>query len=69
MDALIHLVIYILVAGCILGLLLYLLSISPIPEPFKGWAWFLIIAIVVIAIIFYVLLPMLGSVPSVHLGR
>ena len=60
MDALVSLVVYIIVIGCIIGLLLYLVSIAPIPEPFKTWAWFLVMAFAVLAII-YVLLGMIGG--------
>ena len=69
MDALVHLVIYLIVVGCIIGLLLYLVSISPVPEPFKSWLWFVVIAIAVLIIIFYVLLPLVGSPPTFKLGR
>ena len=69
MDALVHLVIYLIVVGCIIGLLLYLVSISPIPEPFKTWLWFVVVAIAVLIIIFYVLLPMAGAPPKFSFGR
>ena len=36
-NGLVHLVIYLIGICCILGLLLYLVNISPVPEPFKGW--------------------------------
>jgi hypothetical protein len=66
MDALLHLVIYLIVLGCIVGLLLYLVSIAPIPEPFKGWLWFVVMAFAIIAVI-YVLLGLLGGAPSFSL--
>jgi hypothetical protein len=66
MAALLNLVIYLIVLGCIVGLLLYLVSIAPIPEPFKGWLWFIVMAFAIIAVI-YVLLGLLGGQPSFSL--
>lgn len=68
-EQLVHLVIYLVVVGCILGLLLYLVSIAPVPEPWKGWLHFLVIAVGVIIAI-YILLGLIGggSVPRVRLG-
>jgi hypothetical protein len=68
MDALLHLVIYLVFLGCVIGLLLYLVSIAPIPEPFKGWLWFAVMAFAIIAVI-YVLIGMMGSAPSLSLPR
>jgi FtsH-binding integral membrane protein len=69
MDALVHLFIYLLIVGCILGLLLWLVKAAPIPEPFKTWLWFAVIALAVLILILYVLLPLAGSPPNLHLGR
>jgi fumarate reductase subunit C len=68
MESLVHLVIYLIVVGCILGLLLYLVAISPVPEPWKGWLHFLVVAIAVVIVI-YILLGLVsgGSVPRLHL--
>lgn len=68
-ESLVALVIYLIVVGCILGLLLYLVSIAPVPEPWKGWLHFLVIAIAVIIII-YILLGLVGGggVPKIKLG-
>ena len=33
----VHIIVYLIVVGIILGLLLYLVNISPVPEPWKGW--------------------------------
>lgn len=59
-TALVNLVIYLVIVGCIFGLLLYLVSIAPIPEPWKGWLRFLVIAVGVIILI-YVLLSMISG--------
>lgn len=69
---LVNLVVYLLVAGIIVGLLLYLVNISPVPEPWKGWLWFLVVAIGVLIVI-YVLLGLIsgggaGSIGHLHFG-
>jgi hypothetical protein len=68
-ESLVHLIIYLIVVGCIIGLLLYLVNISPVPEPYKGWLRFVVIAVAVLIIIF-VLLGMIGGggMPKVRLG-
>ncbi len=68
-DALIHLVVYLVIIGCIIGALLYLVSIAPMPEPFKSWLWFAVVAIAVLIVIFYILLPLAGSPPNLSLRR
>jgi phosphoglycerol transferase MdoB-like AlkP superfamily enzyme len=69
LDALVHIVIYLIVVGCVIGLLLYLVSISPVPEPFKSWLWFFVVAVAVLIVIFYILLPLAGAPPAFHLGK
>lgn len=73
LTTLVNLVVYLIVAGIIVGLLLYLVNISPVPEPWKGWLWFLVMAIGVLIVI-YALINLIGgggvgglSLP--HLGR
>lgn len=60
LTALVNLVIYLIVVGCVIGLLLYLVRISPVPDPYKGWLHFVVIAIAVIIII-YMLLSLVGN--------
>jgi len=60
LGTLVNLVVYLIVAGVIVGLLLYLVRISPVPEPWKGWLWFLVMAIAVLIVI-YALLSLLGG--------
>jgi hypothetical protein len=60
MAALVNLFLYLLIVGVIIGLLLYVVSISPIPEPFKGWLWWVVIVIAIFAIIYF-LLGMIGG--------
>lgn len=59
-STVVNLVVYLIVVGIILGLLLYLVNISPVPEPWKGWLRFLIIALTVLIII-YMLLGLIGG--------
>jgi hypothetical protein len=61
-TTLVNLVIYLIILGVILGLLLYLVRISPVPEPWKGWLWFVVVAIGVIIVI-YLLLGLIGGGP------
>ena len=64
MDAIVHIDIYLICVGIAIGLLFYLLSVSPIPEPFKGWIWFVLMALVVVVIIYF-LLNLAGPMPSI----
>lgn len=38
----------------------YLISISPIMEPFKAWIWWAVVAIGVLWILIYYVLPLFG---------
>jgi hypothetical protein len=60
LTSLVNLVVYLIVAGIIVGLLLYLVNISPVPEPWKGWLWFLVMAIGVLVVI-YALINLIGG--------
>lgn len=60
LTALVNLVIYLIIVGCVIGLLLYLVRISPVPDPYKGWLHFVVIAIAVVIII-YILLGLIDS--------
>ena len=62
MSGLVGVLVYLIVIGCVLGLLLYLVSISPIPEPFKGWLRFGVIVVGVLVLIFW-LLSLVGGGP------
>ena len=64
MDAIVHLLIYLVIAGIIFGLLFYLLQIAPIPEP---WIWFALVALIVVFIIYF-LLNLIGPMPSINIG-
>lgn len=65
----VHIILYLIIVGCIFGLLLYLVNIAPVPEPWKGWLRFLVIALAVVISIFF-LLSLIGggSVPRIRMG-
>lgn len=64
----VHLIVYLIVVGIILGLLLYLVNISPVPEPWKGWLHFLVIALTVLIIIYMLLGLISGGTTRFKLG-
>lgn len=66
-ETLVWFVIYAIGAGCILGLLLYAVSIAPVPEPYKGWLRFAVLIIFIFIVIFMILNLMHGGSP--RLGR
>lgn len=65
---LVQLVVYLLVVGAIVGLLLWLVNYTEVPEPFNKWARIVIVVISVLIII-YVLLGLVGETPSLKLPR
>ena len=73
LTQLVWFVIYCLVAGAVIGLLLYAVSISPVPEPFKGWLRFAVILIAIFVIIFILLGLVggggIGGAPHLRLGE
>jgi hypothetical protein len=72
MDAggLVHIVIVLIVLGMIAGLLYYLVQRAPfIPEPFKAIICWIILAVCVLFLIYWLLLPLVGgsgSAPLYH---
>lgn len=36
-ETLVSIIVTLLIAGCVIGLLFYLIHIVPVPEPYKGW--------------------------------
>jgi len=63
LNTLVYFVIYLIVAGCIIGLLLWLIDVIPIPEPFHRIARIAIIVIGVLIVIM-LLLSLVGEGPS-----
>lgn len=67
-GSLVNLVIWLVVIGCIIGLLIYLVRRSPVPDPYKGWIEWVILAVAIIIII-YLLLGLVGAnPPTLKLG-
>jgi hypothetical protein len=58
-ETLIYFVLYLVVLGAIAGLLLYIVGIAPIPEPFKQWAKVFVL-IICCLIMIVLLLNVLG---------
>lgn len=63
---LVSLVIYLLVIGLVIWLLVYLIDLLPLPEPFHRVARVVVIAIGVLIII-YLLLGLVGEAPRLKL--
>jgi hypothetical protein len=72
LNQLVMFVLYCIIAGAVIGLLLYAVAISPIPEPFKGWLRFAVILVAIFVVIF-LLLGLVGvggsGVPRIHVGQ
>jgi len=68
-GTLVYLVIYVIVIGLVCGLLLYLIDVIPLQQPFHRVARVAIIAIGVLAVIFLLLGLIDGSgVPRLRVG-
>ena len=65
LAGLVQIIIFLLIAGCIIGLLFYLIHILPIPEPYKGWIK-IVLQVLVVLFIIGVLLNFAG-VPIIQL--
>jgi len=68
-NSLVYLVIYIVVLGCIIGLLLWLIDAVPIPEPFHRIARIAIIVVGVLILILLLLSLVDGGPRSFKLGE
>lgn len=68
-SGLISLFIYFIVLACILGVALWILSLLPIPEPFKGWVKIGMLVVAGLVVIIFLLSLIGGSVPVLKLPR
>jgi hypothetical protein len=48
---LVSLIVTLLVFGCIVGLLFYLITVVPAPEPYKGWIKIVLQVLVILVLI------------------
>ena len=64
LAGLVSLIVYLLIAGCVIGLLFYLIQVVPFPEPYKGWIR-IVLTVLVVLFIIGVLLNLAG-VPIVQ---
>ncbi len=68
-GSLVSLFVYVIILACVLGIVLWILSIVPIPEPFKGWIRIAILVLCGLVVIYW-LLSLVGAMPStLHLRR
>ena len=51
MAGLVSIIVTLLIFGCIVGLLFYLIRIVPVPEPYKGWILIVLQVLVVLVLI------------------
>lgn len=51
MAGMVQLVVTLLIFGCIVGLLFYLIQVVPVPEPYKGYIKILLTVLVILVII------------------
>lgn len=51
LAGLVNLIVTLLIAGCIIGLLAYLIRILPIPDPYRAWIMIVLQVLVVLFII------------------
>ncbi len=69
LNTLVYFVIYLIVVGCIIGLLLWLIDAVPIPEPFHRIARIGVIVIGVLIVIFLLLSIIDGGPTKFRLGE
>jgi len=50
-ESLVSIVVTLLIAGCVIGLLFYLISIVPVPQPYKQWIFVVLNVLVVLFLI------------------
>ena len=51
MAGLVSIIITLLIFACVVGLLLYIIHVVPIPEPYKGWIKVVLHVLVALALI------------------
>jgi hypothetical protein len=66
LGQLVQLVVYLVVVGCVIWLLLWLVDYIPVPEPFNKVAK-IAIMVVAVLIVCYVLLGLVGDTPRLRL--
>lgn len=51
MSGLVSIIVTLLIFGCIVGLLYYLIQVVPVPEPYKGYIKIVLTVLVILCII------------------
>jgi len=68
LSVLVHILIWIIIVGCIFGLLWWLIGYIGLPEPFNKIAR-VALAVIAVLLLINVLLGFAGGTPMVHMGR
>jgi uncharacterized membrane protein len=66
LSVLVHLLVWIIIVGCIFGLLWWLIGYVGLPEPFNKIAR-IAVAVIAVLVLINVLLGFVGATPLVHL--
>ena len=67
LSSLVHILVWIIIVGCIFGLLWWLIGYIGLPEPFNKIAR-IAVAVIAVLLLINVLLGLVGT-PMVHLNR
>lgn len=51
MAGLVSIIVTLLIFGCVVGLLFYLIHVVPVPEPYKGWIVVVLKVLVILVLI------------------
>jgi hypothetical protein len=68
LSVLVHILVWIIIVGCIFGLLWWLIGYVGLPEPFNKIAR-VAVAVIAVLLLINVLLGFVGGTPMVHLNR
>lgn len=66
-ETLVSIIVTLLIAGCIIGLLFYLIHIVPVPEPYKGWIK-VVLQVLVVLFLIGLLLSFATGRPIIRFG-
>lgn len=67
-ETLVSIIVTLLIAGCVIGLLFYLISIVPVPEPYKTWIR-VVLQVLVVLFLIGLLLSFATGRPLIRFGN
>ena len=67
-ETLVSIILTLLIAGCIIGLLFYLIAIVPVPEPYKTWIR-IVLQVLVVLFLIGMLLSFATGKPIIRFSR